>query len=511
MSIVWIISFEFSGIASLGGLGEAVKSKALVLAKRGFNVTVLMPAHGRCYMYKDINFRECSFRIGLDGLHYRYCIGACEVYVDNVRLVLFRGLDDYTSSILDSWHIYSNTPEKASLLARAVRGYIRWSNTLPDIIDVNDWHSVLAGVAIKQEGELRGYAIPLVYTIHLSGSPSFPWHYASSEWSGLGDYIHPVWRVYKHNFESYKSVWDSVYGNIEAFGVHEADVVATVSWSYLREELARRHGDWITGKSCVTYNTTDVRVEHVDSWINKEFGGIWEGLEWRLIEEKLRGLEGWGYIEPNGILVVSLGRLTWQKGFDIAIKALDHAPEVKLLILGIPVGDIDYENYIKNLVYEKWSRVKVITGKIDPIIRLALMRLSKTTIIPSRWEPFGMTAVESIALGTPVVASNTGGLKEIVVDLRWSNKGTGILVKPEDHVDLGLAMRSLAIIMTGKDYHNIPLEEIRRIAYTIKPDSIRENCIRRVEETFREEPIYKMIINCYNKARQMAHYRAVTI
>ncbi|MEM4845180.1 MAG: glycogen/starch synthase, partial [Acidilobaceae archaeon] len=48
MSIVWIISFEFSGIASLGGLGEAVKSKALVLAKRGFNVTVLMPAHGRC-------------------------------------------------------------------------------------------------------------------------------------------------------------------------------------------------------------------------------------------------------------------------------------------------------------------------------------------------------------------------------------------------------------------------------------------------------------------------------
>jgi len=47
ISRVWMASFEYSGVASLGGLGEAVRARAEMLARRGVSVTVFMPSHGR--------------------------------------------------------------------------------------------------------------------------------------------------------------------------------------------------------------------------------------------------------------------------------------------------------------------------------------------------------------------------------------------------------------------------------------------------------------------------------
>ncbi|MEM0340011.1 MAG: glycogen/starch synthase [Acidilobaceae archaeon] len=512
---IWILTFEYSGVASLGGLGEAVRTRAESLAKTGLNVTVFMPSHGRHANpeirerlgLRDTGFKECGFRRGLDGRFYRYCLGAEETTINKVRLILFKGLDGSTKTSFDLWDVYFNVEEKASLFARAIKAFTERSQ-LPDLVEVNDWHSVLAGVVVKELAERRGVALPLLFTIHLSGSPSFPWHYASRDWSGLEEVPHLVWRPYSHICRTYKDVWDEHGGSVEAFGVVEADAIATVSYSYLREELTRKYGSWLELKACVAYNSTDVRAEEVDEYLKSRYGEKSERTLQRLLESIASQSSMWGWLDSVENLVVALGRLTWQKGFDIAVRALDHAPSVRLVILGLPVGDTAFESYLRLLVEERRGRVTAVVGRVKREDALALVRLSKALVVPSRWEPFGLVAIEAQALGVPVVAASVGGLKEVVLDLRWSDEGTGVLTRPEDPIETGLALESLIRLSRRTPPEEIPLVELRRFA-KLGFEKIRENCLKRVETLFRESSVVQQIRGCYELARTMAYYRAV--
>ncbi|MFN4046575.1 MAG: glycosyltransferase family 4 protein, partial [Acidilobaceae archaeon] len=262
----------------------------------------------------------------------------------------------------------------------------------------------------------------------------------------------------------------------------------------------------IWDKSCVAYNPVDVNVESVEAFIRSRFEAQTEGVEWGAVKDLTEGLKTWGHLEPGGTLMTAMGRLTWQKGFDIAIKALDYAPSVKLLILGIPIGDLGYEDLVRRLVEERPGRVSVVTGKLSLNSKLALIKLSKALVVPSRWEPFGLAAAEATALGVPVIASSVGGLKEIIVDLRDSAEGTGILVKPEDPWELGAAMESIAAI---EDPSRAPIKDLKVVGPGSR-DRIKANCLRRVREMFSKPAVYSQLEACYEKARLMAYYRAIT-
>ncbi len=514
----WILTFELSPIVKVGGLAEAVRVYATSLAEKGIEVTVLMPSHGRHldlgvrsrYSLRPLDMAFCGSRKGVDGNQYSYCLGAEEAYLGKVRVIMFKGLDYATGSIFDAWNPYEHVEEKASLFARAVRAF-SWNEVQPDVIHVNDWHTVLAGVALRDELELRGYSIPLVYTIHLSGSPSFPWHYASQDWSGLDDGAHLVWRVYRHVPESNRQVWDYNSGNVEAFGVNEADVVQTVSYSYLNEEIKRKYGDWIEGKSCIVYNSTEWRVRDVERWLVSNYGNLDHNIIYELVDKYLAPSSWTGGLNSKGAVFVAAGRLTSQKGLDLAIRALDYAPSASLVIMGIPVGDYGYEQYIKHLAEERLGRVIISSSRVPDEVYRAIIRLAAATLVPSRWEPFGLVAVESLALGTPVIATSVGGLKEIVYDVR-SGEGDGLLVRPEDSRDLGAAMESLAHITWDHDTSKIPDESLRKLASknpTLYND-MREFAISDVDKRFRPDSTAQQLLSCYEKARQMAYYRAIT-
>ena len=516
---VWILTFELAPLVKLGGLGEAVRQYAVLLDRAGIDVTVFMPSHGRHldlglrseFKMRPLDFAACGERRGLDGNSYGFCVGAEEAYVDGIRTILFKGLDYRTGNVFDTWNPYSYVEEKAAIFARAMKAY-SWNEVPPDLIHVNDWHTVLAGIALRDEFEKRGLAIPVDFTIHLSGSPSFPWHYASEDWSGLEDSPHLVWRVAKHVPLGNRYVWDSVGGNVEAFGVHEADVVQTVSHSYLNEEIKARYGNWIEGKSCVVYNSTDWSREAVDSWIRANYGDVGRDALVKIVERYIRPSSWTGmFNDLNRSFMVLPARLTSQKGIDVAIRALDYAPSVNLIVLGIPVGDYGYEEYVRRLAEERRGRVMISSARMPLDAYQALIRLADALVVPSRWEPFGLVAIEAMSLGTPVIASAVGGLKEIVVDIR-GGRGSGLLVRPNDEAELGLAMESMAHVMWDKDPSKIPIKEIKEIA-TSEPDlpeTIRKTAMDIVESRFRPESTLKQLLACYEKARQMAFYRAIT-
>jgi starch synthase len=162
---VFIVSMEMAGFVKVGGLGEAVRQYAVGLARRGYDVTVLMPSHGRHldpsrgFDLYPLDFRACGERWGLDGRAYPYCLGAEMTFVEGVKVVMFKGLDHATGHVFDRWGVYEYAEEKAALLARAAAAFAGRFG-LPDLVHVNDWPTVLAGVALKDLAEGRGDGAP---------------------------------------------------------------------------------------------------------------------------------------------------------------------------------------------------------------------------------------------------------------------------------------------------------------------------------------------------------------
>lgn len=124
----------------------------------------------------------------------------------------------------------------------------------------------------------------------------------------------------------------------------------------------------------------------------------------------------------NKIRVLFVGRFDAQKGIDIFFRAMSISPGSFSYVIGDSVLNDVYHNYDvpnnchllgwlpRESIYEYYSSADVL-------------------VMPSRWEGFGLTAIEAMRSNLAVIATNVGGLSEIVV-----NKVTGYLVDPEDHI-----------------------------------------------------------------------------
>ena len=526
---VWLLTFEFGDIATLGGLGRAITLYTKVLKELGYTVKVFMPSHGRHlseehrrrYNLNPIEwFQVCGNRVGVDKNAYRYCIGAEEAEVNGVTVVLFKGLDEVTGRFLDNWYIYAYAEEKACLYTRAMMHWVELSNEVPDLIHANDWTSALAGVVAKMLFELKGYAVPLVYSIHLLSHKAFPWHYASCKWCGIPDACHRVWVPNKHVFFCTEDVWNLAAGNVDYFAALEADVLATNSWGYLKEILDR-FGHWMNEKTFVIHNVTDWRENEAKKHAAEVFGSS-DRVEAR------RSLVNWlhtasfnkaGYLSHScRYIVVAAGRLTSSKGFDILLRALKHtSQEVCAIVFGLPVGDYGYEHYLMTLVGEVPGRAIVLLEPVPQKVLKAACYCANAFAVPSRYEPFGIVSIEAQAVGTPVVVSNVGGLPETVVDLKWDHvSGTGVVVPFEDVYAFAEALEDVSrltqLIDTGDASVLGQLRSWwgREVAKMGREVSIRSNAVAWVNKNFREHNLANLLKSCYEKARLYAYYKAVS-
>jgi len=140
--------------------------------------------------------------------------------------------------------------------------------------------------------------------------------------------------------------------------------------------------------------------------------------------------------EPPQILCV--GRLVFEKGFQIALEALPRVlaalGDVSLLI----AGSGPYEPELRARARELGiaGHVELLGWTADPELA-RLYATADVCAIPSLYEPFGLVALEAMAAGCPVIAADTGGLREVVPD------GTGLRVPPSQAADLAAAVERL--------------------------------------------------------------------
>ena len=150
--------------------------------------------------------------------------------------------------------------------------------------------------------------------------------------------------------------------------------------------------------------------------------------------------EAWGVNPPDDVptdarVLLSVARLTQQKGIDVAIRALPLLPADSVLVV---LGEGPERETLEGLARELGVAGRVfLCGRVPDVA--AWLRRATLLVHPARWEGFGLGVLEAMLAGLPVVASNVSSLPELVVDGE-----TGVLVRPDDPSALALGIaRSL--------------------------------------------------------------------
>lgn len=144
----------------------------------------------------------------------------------------------------------------------------------------------------------------------------------------------------------------------------------------------------------------------------------------------------WGVNPPDDVpadarVLLSVARLTQQKGIDVAIRALPLLPEDSVLVV---LGEGPERATLEELARELGVGNRVfLPGRVPDVA--AWLRRATVLVHPARWEGFGLGVLEGMLAGLPVVASRVSSLPELVVDGE-----TGVLVRPDDPSALALGV-----------------------------------------------------------------------
>ncbi|MFA5777478.1 MAG: glycosyltransferase [Parcubacteria group bacterium] len=189
-------------------------------------------------------------------------------------------------------------------------------------------------------------------------------------------------------------------------------------------------------------------------------------------------------METNGKIILYVGRIEWRKGIGTLFYAfrevIKNYPNAKLYVIG--GGKSKSARKLEDAERERLKKISQELGIEKRVSFLGPKKQNKLykyysaadmCIVPSYYEPFGIVPLESMACGTPVVASRTGGLQYTV-----RNKVTGCLFEPKNYIDL--AEKINIVLKNGKDFYT-------------------GNCLKMISDKFQWEEIADQYDNFFNK------------
>jgi glycogen(starch) synthase len=138
------------------------------------------------------------------------------------------------------------------------------------------------------------------------------------------------------------------------------------------------------------------------------------------------------FAQPHEKLVLLVGRLVYEKGFQLALEALpgliERVGDVRFIVAGSGTAEHELREQASQLGLDDHG---TFLGWIGDDVLHSLYRIADLTVVPSIYEPFGLVALEAMASGCPCLVADTGGLREVVpnedVGLRFRSRDPGSL------------------------------------------------------------------------------------
>jgi len=417
---VLFVSPEAAPFVKTGGLGDVAGSLPEIINQKGVDARVILPLY-KCIpqQYKDKMryitniYIDIAWRKQYCGIFELEHNGTIFYFIDNE--FYFSGDKPYDFIHLDI--------EKFVFFSKAALSILPSIGFRPDVINCNDWQTGPIPVLLDtfQNNEFyRG--IKTVMTIHnlkFQGRWDFQ---GIKDVMGIDDYYFT-----SDKLEYYKDA------NLLKGGIVYADRVTTVSNTYAEEITTYDYGEGLNELLSARRNSLTGIVNGISytDWNPKTDKFIYENYDEKSIIEKKKanklalqrevGLPE----DADKMLIGIVSRLTDQKGFDLIAYQMEKLCEggAQLVILG--TGDEAYENLFRHY---SWKYPELISANIYFSNELShkIYAGCDAFLMPSKFEPCGLSQLISLKYGTVPIVRETGGLKDTVMPYNeYTNEGTG--------------------------------------------------------------------------------------
>ncbi|WP_445191968.1 glycogen synthase GlgA [Sphingomonas sp. Tas61C01] len=413
MTRVLSVASEAFPLVKTGGLADVVGALPAALAEHGVETTTLLPAYPSLaevatgakvvHRWRDLLGAEARLLAGTIAGHPLLMLDAPLLFAR------IGGLYDHA----DDWRRFAALGRAAADLAS---GVVKGRHF--DILHAHDWQAAM-GPAYLRYAPGPGPRARTVMTVH---NIAFQGRFDAAVFAELG-LPALAWAV--DGVEYYGGV-----GFLKA-GLEAADAITTVSPTYAAEIRDGRFGMGLEG-------LINVRRAVVSGIVNGIDPAIWNpqtdsALPRRYAATTLAGravnkraVEKKFALDPgDGPIFTVISRLTWQKGMDVLAECLDDLVALggRLALLGS--GDAALEQAFLAAAARHPGRIGVTIGYDEPLSHL-LQGGADAILIPSRFEPCGLTQLYGLAYGCVPVVARTGGLADTVIDANEAALAAGV-------------------------------------------------------------------------------------
>lgn len=421
MQIVFA-SAECAPFVKTGGLGDVAGSLPAALVRAGAEVIVMVPKYATIKdEYKAQMEHFSDFYVSL-GWRNEYCgleklehDGVTYMFIDNERYFA----RDYPYGLFDDG-------ERFAFFSKAITESLQH---LPegfecDILHCNDWQTALAPVFLREfyQGLPLYDRVKTVFSIH---NVAFQGQFSDTVMEDILGVAHiPA--------AATQLRCDACSINYMLGALHYADAITTVSPTYASEIQTPEFGEGLDGvlreRSYALQGILNgIDVAAFDPATDKRIAANYtvddrsgKAVCKAKLQEEL-GLE----VRDDRPLMVMVTRLTRQKGMDLVMYALDRilSGGVQVAVLG--TGDRDYEDGLRYF-QDKYPGTMAARIEFDPALSQRMYAAADMFLMPSKFEPCGLSQIIAMRYGTLPIVRETGGLKDTVQPYNeFTGEGTG--------------------------------------------------------------------------------------
>lgn len=448
MRKILMCSSEVSPFAKTGGLGDVVGALPQALSKLGHDVRVILPKYG-CIPEEYRQQMEFQFFIYVPlGWRRKYC-GVFELKKDGVTYYFIDNEYYFGDPYLYKW----NDLERFAFFDKACLEILRHLDFKPDILHCHDWQTgmipVLLNAYFVRDNFYQG--IKTVFTIH------------NLRYQGIYsmDIVADFFSLDQSFFTEDKLEFHGC-ANLLKGGIVYSDYVTTVSPTYAEEIKTPLGGEKLDGLLFARSQSLFGIINGIDynEYNPKTDSHIYENYDLRNLfsKKKLNKIklqEHLGLpIDGEKAMIGIVSRLVDQKGFDIIAEAMGElmSMDIQLVVLG--TGEARYEEMFRQ---NAWYHPEKLSANIMFSNDMAhkIYAAADLFLMPSMFEPCGLSQMIAMAYGTVPVVRETGGLKDSVQPFNeFTGEGNGFSFYPYSAHDMMFTLRMALNFFADKNIWN---------------------------------------------------------
>ena len=408
---VAFIGSECHPFVKTGGLGDVMYALPRELVRLNCDVRVILPRYACIPQeYQDKMVYRGEFYMDLGRTGRSYYVGIMEYICDGVVYDFIDNQEFFTSG-----RPYTNLVDdipRYCFFSKAALAALNYMDWIPDIVHCHDWQAALVPIYLrtlfKDTPVGRAKSILTIHNLRFQGVYNIP---TIKYWTGLPDEV--------FNMGALQQDW--VDANLLKGGLAYADRITTVSHTYAGEIQTPAYGERLDAH--LRYHSWKLRgiVNGIDygMWDPQtdpalaENYGLGNVLEHKMANKRALQRE-LGLQEDEGKFVIGLvSRLTNQKGLDLVSAIMPQILDGNTQMVVLGTGDQEYEDTFR--YYENAHR-----GTFSACIQYDEGRAHRiyagadVVLVPSRFEPCGLTQLNAMHYGTLPIVRETGGLKDTV-------------------------------------------------------------------------------------------------